>query len=197
MGLLKGQLTFSRYRVIGDLPANPHDFIDTQIKLFSFKDLLSENEKIMGWTSLENVLDTDFEYANYLLDDYIIFSLRIDRKTVPAALLRLKILEAERSRMEEKSVERLYKAERNDIRDAVRLNLLKRTPSVPSFYEVCWSLSQKWVIFGSHTEKVADDFEDLFKRTFNVKLIPSVPWNPSFMEPDMVAQIQTLERQTS
>ncbi len=197
MGLLKGQLTFSRYRVAGDLPSNPRDFIDTQIKLFSFKDLLSENEKIMGWTSLENVLDTDFEYANYLLDDYIIFSLRIDRKMVPASLLRLKTLEEERSRMTEKGVERLYKAERNDIRDAVRLNLLNKTPPVPSFYEVCWSISQMWVIFGSHSEKVADDFEDLFKRTFKVKLIPFVPWNPSFMEPDMVTHIQTLERQSA
>ncbi len=197
MGLLKGQLTFSRYRVAGDLPANPREFIDKQIKLFSFKDLLSENEKIMGWTSLENVLDTDFEYANYLLDDYIIFSLRIDRKTVPASLLRLKTLEEEQSRMKEKSVERLYKAERNDIRDAVHLNLLKKTPPVPSFHEVCWSISQMWVIFGSHSEKVTDDFEDLFKRTFSLKLIPSVPWNPSYMEPDMITRINTLERHTT
>lgn len=197
MGLLKGQLTFSRYHVVGNLPSNPRDFIDRQIKLFSFKDLLSENEKIMGWTSLENVLDTDFEYANYLLDDYIIFSLRIDRKMVPASLLKLKTLEEERSRMKEKGLERLYKAERNDIRDTVRLNLLKKTPSVPSFHEVCWSLSQMWVIFGSHSEKVTDDFEDLFKRTFNVKLIPFVPWNPSFMEPDTITKIKTLGRQAS
>ncbi|MBN2570096.1 MAG: recombination-associated protein RdgC [Deltaproteobacteria bacterium] len=193
---MKGQLTFSRYEVSGDLPSDPRDFIDRQIKLFSFKDLLSESEKIMGWTSLENVLDTDFEYANYLLDDYIVFSLRIDRKMVPASLLRLKTLEEERARMKDKGVERLYKAERNDIRDAVRLNLLKKTPSVPSFYEVCWSLPGKWVIFGSHTEKVADDFEDLFKRTFKLKLIPSVPWNPAFVEPDAIKLIQTLERQT-
>jgi recombination associated protein RdgC len=197
MGLLKGQFTFSRYRVIGDLPPSHRDFIDRQIKLFSFKNVLSESEKIMGWTSLENVLDTNFEYANYLLDDYIIFSLRIDRKTVPAPLLRLKTLEAERSRMKDKGVERLYKSEMKDIRDAVHLNLLQSTPAVPSFYEVCWSLSEKWIMFGSHTEKVADDFEDLFKRTFNMKLIPLVPWNPSFMDQETAKLVKAIERQAS
>jgi len=36
----------------------------------------SAEEKILGWTSLENVLDTDFQYSSYAWGDYLIFSLR-------------------------------------------------------------------------------------------------------------------------
>ena len=37
----------------------------------------------MGWVSLTDILDTDFENANYALGDYLIFSLRVDRKLIP------------------------------------------------------------------------------------------------------------------
>jgi len=72
MGLSKGTLTFTRYRVAGKLPDKFPDFIDRQIKLFAFRELSpGSDEKSLGWTSFDNILDTDFEYANYSLADYI------------------------------------------------------------------------------------------------------------------------------
>ena len=93
MGLLKGTLTFSRYRLIGDLPDQFSERIDQQIRKFAFQNLKkSAEEKILGWTSLENVLDTDFQYSSYAWGDYLIFSLRIDRWMVPDSLLKIRIL---------------------------------------------------------------------------------------------------------
>ena len=179
MGVSKGTLTFTRYRVAGDVPGNLADFMNRQIKLFAFRELMAgTDEKALGWTSLDNVLDTDFEYANYSLGDYFVFSLRIDRRAVPPALLKLRVLKAEKEFREEKGLKKLYKAQREDIRETVKLGLLSRAQPVPSFHEVCWSVSDKWVLFGSLAEKVNDEFKDLFKRSFNLSLSPFIPWDP-------------------
>jgi recombination associated protein RdgC len=131
----------------------------------------------MGWTSLENVLDTNFEYANYRLADYIVFALRIDTRKVPPSLLKLRALEAEKIFMEEKNKKKIYREQKKEIREAVRAKLLSEIPPTPSFYEICWSASKGWLVFGSIAKNVAEDFEGFFERSFKLKLVPSVPWN--------------------
>ncbi len=176
MGLTKGTITFTRYRVEGNQPDNFPDFVDRQIKLFSFKETVALREKATGWTSLDNVLDTNFEYANYSLGNYIVFSFRIDRAVIPAALLKLKVLEAERRYMAEQKKEKLYREERNNIKESVRRNLLEKVDTVPSSYDVCWCPQENWLIFGSLAEKITIDFEELFKRSFNLKPLSYTPW---------------------
>ena len=186
MGLSKGTLTFTKYRVAGPLPDNFPDFIDKQIKLFAFRELSSTGEeKSLGWTSFDNILDTDFEYANYSIADYIVSSLRIDRRTVPPALLKLRVLKAEKDFKEEKGLKKLYKGQREDIRETVKLGLLNRAHPVPAFYEICWSVTGEWLLFGSLSEKVNDDFKDLFKRSFNLPLTNAMPWDPDSMPGDI------------
>ena len=190
MGLIKGTVTVSKYRVIGSLPDNFKSFIDEQIKRFAFRDLsIGESEKSLGWTSLENILDTKFEYANYLIADYLIFSLRIDRKVVSPALLKLKVLEAERQLIEERGKGKIYREERNEIRERMHLSLVRQTPPVPSFHEICWNVSKGWLLFGSLSEKVREDFEDLFKDTFKLTLRPFVPWDTKYVDSDMAERI--------
>ncbi len=180
MGLSKGTLTFTRYRVTGETPDSFAEFMDRQIKLFAFRELSAgTEEKSMGWTSLDNVLDTGFEYANYSIGDFFAFSLRIDRRAVPPALLKLRVLQAEKDFLEEKGLKKLYKGQREDIRETVKLGLLGRAQPVPSFYEVCWSVSGEWLIFGTLTEKVNEDFKDLFKRAFDLSLSQFLPWDPN------------------
>ncbi len=193
MSLIKGTLTLSKYRVIGSLPDNFRDFFDKQIKLFAFRELsIGESEKSAGWTSLENVLDTDFEYANYLLADYLIFSLRIDRKIISSSLLKLKILEAERKFIAEKGKDKIYREERAEIKERVYLSLLKQTPPIPSFYEICWNVSQGWLLFGSLSEKAKEDFEDLFKRSFKFTLQRFIPWDTKYMDSQTAERILSI-----
>ena len=193
MGLIKGTLTLSKYRVIGSLPDNFKNFIDKQIKLFAFRELsIGEIEKSVGWTSLENILDTNFEYANYLLADYLIFSIRIDRKIISPSLLKLKVLEAERKLIAERDKGKIYREERAEIKESVYLSLLRQTPPTPLFYEICWNVSQGWLLFGSLSEKAREDFEDLFKRTFKLTLQPFIPWDMKYMDSQMAERILSI-----
>jgi len=176
MGLLKGNFSFARFRVEGQLPQAFFNFVNSRITANSFRETnRSTEEKRLGWVSATDVLDADFESANYALGDYLIFSLRIDRKIIPPKLLKIKILEEERQFLAESGKERINKQTAEGIRDKVKLELLSRMDPVPSFYDVCWALGQNMVYFSSLSDKIADDFVDLFKKTFSLSLIRLLP----------------------
>ncbi len=193
MGLLKGTLTFTRYRLPGKLPRNFREFVDGQIKAYAFREGSSGTEEISsGWTGLENILDTKFEKADYLYGDYLLLSLRLDRKAVPPALLKLKLLEAER-KLSGAGRKRITKEQRDEIKERIRIELLSRAHPVPSFYDVCWSLSGNWLLFGSISAKPAEEFETLFKKTFDTGISPFVPWDEKHMETKLAEQVASLK----
>lgn len=171
MGLLKGSFTFARFHVEGQLPQAFLNFINSRIKANSYKDTVkSTEEKRMGWVSLTDILDTDFENANYALGDYLIFSLRIDRKLISPKLMKVKLLEEERRFLAESGKSRIHKQMSSAIKDKVKLELLTKLDAIPSFYDVCWAVGQNTVYFSSLSDNVADDFVDLFKKTFSLSL---------------------------
>jgi hypothetical protein len=171
MGLLKGNFSFSRFHVEGQLPQAFLTFVNNRIKANSFRDWAkSTEEKRLGWVSVTDILDANFEQANYALGDYLIFSLRIDRKIIPPKLMKIKIMEEERQFLAESGKSRMNKQIAGGIKDKVKLELLSRIDPVPSFYDVCWSLGKNTVYFSSLADKVTDDFVDLFKKTFSLSL---------------------------
>jgi hypothetical protein len=55
MGLRKGTLSFSRYRLIGNQPDRFPDFFDERIRKHAFStDWRTADEKAAGWTGLED-----------------------------------------------------------------------------------------------------------------------------------------------
>ncbi len=193
MGLLKGSLTFSRYRVKGELPAEFRPFFDRQIKKYAFRDLTaSAEEQAFGWTCLENPLDTAFEGGRYCAGDFFYFSLRLDRKSVPPALLRLKCLEEERKSLKDSGRTRLFSEQAREIKERVFLHLLTKAHPVPSFYDVCWSVPGGWLLVGSHADRVFEIFEDLFKITFNARLTACLPWDPEHLDRKTAAALTVL-----
>ncbi len=194
MGLFKGTLTFSRYRILESLPKNFNDFINRQIKLHAFRELSGGGEeKSSGWTSLEDALDTEFAYANYAAGEYLVFSFRLDRKTIPPSLMKIRVMEAEKKMLTSKGRKVLSKGEKEEIRERVRLDLLTRAQPVPSLFDVCWSPSQNWIWFGSLSPKVMEEFEGLFKKSFDLTLSPLVPWDPKYIDRPLAEKIASLK----
>jgi len=178
MGLLKGSVTFSRYRISGALPDHFPDFFNEQIRRNAFQTVWrTTDEMAAGWTSLENCLDTDFSYASYAQGRYMLFSLRIDRKSVAPSLLRIRILEAEQKKLAETGQKKLYREQREAIRESVRLDLLGKTMPVPSFHEICWSVPDRVLTFCCLSDKVAGELQELFRESFSLSLSPYLPWD--------------------
>src|SRR4030042_5545214 len=116
MGLSKGTVAFSRYRPIGALPDHFPDFFNERIRKNAFQTVWrTAEEKAAGWTGLEDPLDTEFQYVSYAQGRYLLFSLRVDRKSVAPSLLRLRIMEAERSKLKETGQKKLYREQREAI----------------------------------------------------------------------------------
>lgn len=194
MGLLKGSLTFSRYRVKGELPAEFRTFFNAQIKKYAFQELTaSAEDQAFGWTSLENPLDTRFEGTRCSAGDFFYFTFRVDRKAVPPSLLRLKCLEEERRSLKDSGKKRLFREQAKEIKERVYLQLLTRAYPVPSFYDVLWTPSGGWLLVGSHTDKVFQIFEDLFKLSFNMRPASCLPWDADSLDQQSAAAIATLE----
>jgi len=176
MGLLKGNFSFARFHVDGQLPQAFLNFVNNRIKTNSFHETSkSTEEKRLGWVSVTDILDTAFEKNDYILGDYLIFSLRIDRKMIPPKLMKIKIMKEERQFLTQSSKNRINKQMASEIKDKVKLELLTKLDPVPSFYDVCWSLSQNIVYFSSLSDKAAEDFADLFKKTFSLSLSRVLP----------------------
>ncbi len=176
MGLLKGNFSFARFHVEGQLPKEFFTFVNNRIKANSFREIpKSTEEKRLGWVSVTDILDADFEAANYSLGDYLIFSLRIDRKVIPPKLMKIKVMEEERQFLAESGRKWINKQTAAGIKDKVKMELLTKLDPVPSFYDVCWALGQNTVYFSSLSDKVMDDFIDLFKKTFSLSLTRLLP----------------------
>jgi recombination associated protein RdgC len=194
MSLLKGSFTFSRYRLTDSLPKNFNDFVNRQMKLHAFRELSGGGEeKSSGWTGLENALDTEFAYANYAVGEYLVFSFRLDRKTIPPSLMKIRVMEAERKMLTSKGRKVLSKGEKEEIRERMRLDLLSKAQPVPSLFDVCWSPSQNWIWFGSLSSKVIEEFEEMFKKSFNLAPSPLVPWDPRTMDGPLAEKITSLK----
>jgi hypothetical protein len=178
MALPKGSVTFSRYRLIGSLPDHFTDFFNEQIKKNAFHAAWrTAEEKAAGWTGLGDPLDSDFSYASYAQGRYLLFSLRIDRKSVAPSLLRLRIMEAERNKQQETGQKKLYREQREAIRESVRLELIGKALPIPSFFEICWSVTEGRLLFCSLSDKVFEELQELFRTSFGLTLCPHMPWD--------------------
>jgi len=173
MSILKGSLTFSQYRIEEELPKHFLDFVREKLNSFSFSTLnTAERRKTVGWTSMEDILDTSFQMDRFIKGDFLLFSLRVDQKNIPPSLLKIETMKAEKHCLQETGKDRLYKEQKQDIRDRMQSFLLEKTLAVPSFYDVCWSVSGKWIIFTSLAETACLDFLSSFKDSFGFFPIP-------------------------
>ncbi|NLD82077.1 MAG: recombination-associated protein RdgC, partial [Smithella sp.] len=176
MGLIKGNFSFMQFSVEGQLPQAFNAFVSNRIKGNSYREARNATEeKRMGWVSLTDILDADFEGANYALGDYLIFSLRIDRKQISPKLMKVRLMEEQRKFLAEHEQTRIGKAMNEGIKDRVRLELMSKSDPVPSFYDVLWAVGQNKLYFSSLSDKVADDFVELFKKTFSLNLVRILP----------------------
>lgn len=177
MSFLKGTASFVRFSVEGELPENTLDFIADRIIAFSFKDIDDTyDEYSIGWVSVLNMFDSQFEYASYAAGDYITLTLRIDeRKVSPAILKKFVQKEEERVRLE-KQLPKLSRSMKVEIKDRIRTELMRKAIPIPATYELCWSLSDSTLLFFSTNKKAQALLEDYFKESFGLLIKQQIPY---------------------
>jgi recombination associated protein RdgC len=196
MGLLSRTTTFVRYAVEGQLPDNFWDFAAERIAQFSFRDIDDTfDEYSIGWVAVDNMFDSSFAHASYSVGDYIVLSMRIDERKVSSALLQKYSRKEEERIKREKQVPRLSRNHRLQIKEDIRLQLVKKSLPVPSVYDLCWNLADNTVLFFSTNTKAQSALEDFFKECFGLRIILQVPFLAAahLLDTDGLEKLQDLQ----
>jgi DNA recombination-dependent growth factor C len=138
MGLISGSGSFTRYLADGTLSENFLESLSEKIARYSFRGLdeKSINERSVGWVNIMDMFDNRFAGLEFLKEPYIAISLRVDERKIPSTALKQYCLEAEEKIKEAENLEYLPKRRRSDIREGVRLRLLKRAIPVSRTYDM-------------------------------------------------------------
>ena len=143
MGMLSNSATFVRFSVEGELPDNFWSFAAERIAQNSFKDIDdSYDEYSIGWVSVLNMFDEEFAYASYAAGDYVVLSLRIDERKVSSTVLKKFCLKEEERLKKERQIPKLSRGHRLEIKENMRLMLIKKAVPVPVVYDLLWNLSE-------------------------------------------------------
>lgn len=177
MGLLSRSASFVRYAVEGDLPENFWDFARERIAHFSFKDIDdSYEERSVGWVSTLNMFDSEFSHASYAAGDNIVLSLRIDERKVSPKVLK-KFCQKEEERLKKaRQIPRLNRAQQLEIKENVKLMLMKKAVPVPTVYDLCWNLAEGTLLFFATSQAAQEVLEEFFKETFGLSILLQVPF---------------------
>jgi len=165
-GFFVGNISgITRLQIDGDNVSLP--MFDEQIKKAAFDDFFPVNaEKNVGFVSANDCLDANFTTETTLLGDYRVFSLRVDRRTVPASAMKIRVLEETKKYLQESGQKRLNKEMREQIKEAVRTELLKNIPPVTAIHDVAINTVTGVVYVSFLTNKLIQEFADIFKESF-------------------------------
>ena len=177
MGLISSTHSMSRYHIEGKFEASVMEEVLNGLIKNAMPIIESDYEEISaGWTPVESPYNPDFEKFSFIFGTYFLFSLRIDKKTVPVKLIQKHMaLEIEKKK-KETGRDFISKNEKNELKEMILDVLMHKIPSIPNLYDVLWSYEEK-SLFLFTTQKAANElFETLFLKSFNLKPIRIFPY---------------------
>jgi len=177
MGILSSTVSITRYRVDGKIEAPVLESITTGLAKNAIAEIDDEaSEKSVGWTSLENPFRPDFSGSSFVIGAYLVFSLRIDKKTIPAKIVKKHHQIALARRMTDTGRDHLTKSEKQEIKEGVIQGLSMRIPATPNVFDVLWNIEGRSLWFYSTQKAANEELETLFAKSFKCNLIRLFPY---------------------
>lgn len=177
MGFLSGSASFVRFSVEGELPENPLEYIADRVVSFAFQDIDETfDEYSIGWVSVLNMFDTQFNYGSYAAGDYVVLSLRVDERKVSPAILKKFVMKEEERVKQEKQIPKLARSLKVEIKERVRTELTRKAIPIPVVYDLCWNLSDSTLYFFTTNKKAHALLEDYFNETFGLMIRQQIPY---------------------
>ncbi len=177
MGILSSTHSVSRYHIDGKIEGSIIQQIQKNLIKYSIPETESEYDEIsIGWTPVESPYSPDFNKFSFQFGTYFVFSLRIDKKPIPAKLIQ-KYMAIEIEKKKKKSGrDFISKNEKSEIKEMVIDILMNKIPAVPNIYDVLWSYEEKSLYLYTTQKAVNEFFETLFLKSFNLKPIRLFPY---------------------
>ena len=199
MGFFNGRLTFLRFQVDGP---NPRLFTDEHLsRLEEFQagrqKIASADGVDIGWAAGEHVLDVDFQPAKNIINDMLVFDLRIDVDKLPNDLLKayysveLKALGSQNvsGLPSTKQKREAKEAARDRLETEAKDGRFKRRKCVP----VVWDTLSNEVLFGATSLSHVDRLVSLFQQTFGYGLEPITAGKRAFQLAELNKRSRTVD----
>lgn len=135
-----------------------------------------EEEMVIGWVPFESPYIPDFEANPFQYNGVSLFSLRMDKKTVPAKVLQQQLTISFEKRKAETDREFLSKNEKAEIRELLYDSLLEKAPYVPHVFDFAWDHDLGLAYFYSTQKTAMEALETLFLNSFGCMLIRTIPY---------------------
>jgi DNA recombination-dependent growth factor C len=197
MSFLKGSTSFTRFRITD--PVSPALWPEAPDKLrqYAFKDIdETPEERSYGWVSFEDMLDALWRANPAEKGGYIVFSLRLDTRRVPPAVIKKHLalaLKKEEALNREQGKKFISRERKKELKEQVMLRLKQRFLPIPAEFHVVWNTAESLVYFASTQQKMIDLFQECFTRTFNLHLEPLGPYELAAKLLKDAAPLDTLE----
>lgn len=142
MGFAQSTMSFTTWQVLaGPLPAHRQDLVDGLVRgRIGGIDVDVGRDRAAGFAVYDDPLDTAFTEANTFFDPLVAFCFRMDRLTVPPSTLKLYVRRRLAENLAATRRERMPRAERDELAEQVRHDLLKRAVPAIQAFDVVWDV---------------------------------------------------------
>ncbi|MCL2122502.1 MAG: recombination-associated protein RdgC [Desulfovibrionaceae bacterium] len=186
MGFANASCSFTRYRVLEHPSAELWAQLPALLKRYAFQDIdaLPGEERSFGWTSFEDMLDTEWTMAPPEKGAYVTFALRLETRRVPPAVLKKHhaiALRDEKRRMAEQGKQFISRERKKELKEHVQLRLMRHFLPIPALFDVVWARDSGLVYFASIQRKILDIFEEYFVKCFELPLEQLTPYGLAAM----------------
>jgi hypothetical protein len=174
MGFFSGRVTFARYQVAAAAPTffGPEELARLAEHQAGRQRLASADGIEVGWIAGAHILDTRFEQAKNVINDMLLFALRIDQDKLPGDLLRayyqvdLEALSAGNpsGRPSARQKREAKESARERLEHEAKDGRFRKRKMI----EVVWDRLANEIYFGTTSLTNIDRLMSLFKNTFGL-----------------------------
>ncbi|MDZ7760597.1 MAG: recombination-associated protein RdgC [Desulfovermiculus sp.] len=180
MGIMSASGSFTRYRIVEEVPQGLWLQIQDRLVQDSFQEIEdTADEFAYGWVSIEDMLDSAWASGTPFKGEYVAFALRLDTRRIPAAVFKkyyqLGLQEA-MAKAKEQGRKFVGREAKKELKENVKLWLLRQILPVPSVFDVVWNMQTNRILLGSTQNTARTLFEDLFTKSFELHLEPLTPF---------------------
>jgi recombination associated protein RdgC len=196
LGALKGNISYTRFFVKGEISNDIHERWVKRIRLRAFKPLTLEDDALdrVGWCSIEHPFDLELEYEKIFFNNYVNLGLRIDRWVIPGPLFKAQFAEAEKAYLQKRGRERMSRAEKEELKLAVSKKLRRQLVPAMQVIDMSWNIESGIARVFSGSQKALGAFEEIFEKTFELKVIPASPYTAAERRGLSARESQVIDR---
>jgi DNA recombination-dependent growth factor C len=186
MGFFSSSAAFSRYRVEGQSEGSLLETVREGLKRYAIGEIDQQAEaRAIGWTCVDRPYAPSFEDSAFSIADFFLFALRIDKKSIPAKVIRKHLAEATVKRKAETGRDFLSRSEKKMLKEHVLNVLALRIPATPNIYDILWAYAENELWLFSTQKAAGEALESLFSKSFNLTLVRLFPYTMAEFHPGL------------